>query len=71
MNNKEKLQLQIQEDTEIRNLLIQEGIIVDHRVIRCGKWSNKEKYIRPNCCGSIEIPKNRGSFIIGKSTTFD
>ena len=24
-----------------------------------------------NCCGSLGIPKNRGSFIIGKSTTFD
>ena len=23
------------------------------------------------CCGSLGIPKNRGSFIIGKSTTFD
>ena len=47
MNNKEKLQLQIQEYTEIRNLLIQEVIIVDHRVIRCGNWSNKEGYIKP------------------------
>ena len=23
------------------------------------------------CCGSLGIPKNRRSFIIGKSTTFD
>ena len=46
MNDKEKLQLR--EDTEIRNLLIHEGIIDDHRVIRCGKWSNKEGYIKPN-----------------------
>ena len=46
MNDKEKLQ--IKEDIEIRNLLIQESIIEDPRVIRCGEWSNKEGYIRPN-----------------------
>ena len=46
MNDKEKLQ--IKEDIEIRNLLIQESIIQDSRVIRCGKWSNKEGYVRPN-----------------------
>jgi len=37
MNDKEKLQQQ--EDKEIRDLLIQESIIDDHRVVRCVKWT--------------------------------
>ena len=42
MNDKEKLQQQ--EDKEIRDLLIQESIIDDHRVVRCGHFSNYERY---------------------------
>lgn len=45
MNNKEKLQ---QEDKEIRDLLIQESVIDDKRVVRCGKFSNTERNTRPN-----------------------
>ena len=45
MNNKEKLQ---QQDKEIRDLLIQERIIDDKRVVRCGKFSNTERNTRPN-----------------------
>ena len=46
MNNKEEIH--IKEDKEIRDLLIKESIIQDPRVIRCGKWSNKEGFVRPN-----------------------
>jgi len=46
MNDKENLH--IKEDIEIRNLLIKESIIQDPRVIRCGKWSNKEGFVRQN-----------------------
>ena len=44
MNDKEKLQQQ--EDKEIRDLLIQESIIDDHRVVRCGHFSNYERYMK-------------------------
>ena len=46
MNNKEEIH--IKEDKEIRDLLIKESIIQDPRVIRCGKWSNKEGFVRTN-----------------------
>ena len=44
MNNKEELEIYIQEDKEIRDLLIKESIIDDHRVRRCGQFSNYERY---------------------------
>ena len=60
MNNKEEIH--IKEDKEIRDLLIKESIIQDPRVIRCGKWSNKEGYFKqnqyhkpyPTFCGKYE-----------------
>jgi hypothetical protein len=44
MINKEVLEIYIQEDKEIRDLLVSQGIIDNHRVVRCGKWSNKEGF---------------------------
>jgi hypothetical protein len=52
MNNKEKLQHQ---DKEIRDLLIQESVIDDKRVVRCGHFSNYERHIPyPTFCNRYE-----------------
>ena len=50
-----KEELQIQEDKEIRDLLIQERIIDDKRVLRCSKFSNYERYTPyPTFCRRYE-----------------
>ena len=39
MNNKEEIH--IQEDKEIRDLLVSQGVIDHHRVVKCGRFTNK------------------------------
>ena len=41
MNNKQKIQIPNPEDIHIRDLLIENHIIVNPRVVRCGRTSNK------------------------------
>jgi len=48
MNNKEKIQIPSPEDIQIRDLLIENHIIDNSRILRCGNWSNKEGYFKPN-----------------------
>ena len=39
VNNKEEIH--IQEDKEIRDLLVSQGVIDHHRVVKCGRFTNK------------------------------
>ncbi len=47
MNDTDQLEMYIQEDLEIRDLLVQERIIDNHRVVRCGQFINTERYNSP------------------------
>ena len=44
----DQLEMYIQEDKDIRDLLVQESVIDDHRIKRCCKFSNTERNTRPN-----------------------
>jgi hypothetical protein len=48
MNNKQKILIPNPEDILIRDLLIENHIIDNPRILRCGNWSNKEGYFKPN-----------------------
>ncbi len=48
MNNKQKIPIPSPVDIQIRDLLIENHIIDNPRILRCGNWSNKEGYFKPN-----------------------
>ena len=47
MNDTDQLEMYIQEDKEIRDVLVQESVIDNHRVVRCGQFINTERHNTP------------------------
>ena len=47
MNDTDQLEIYIKEDKEIRDLLIQESVIDNRRVVRCGQFINTERHNTP------------------------